>query len=266
MCDVCVFDGKLVPAHKSAPALSADGGRTIHGYYHEGDAAVLARHYPRVAAGFIQQIAELINHPRLLEVVGLTELVQRYREGLFSVIRGLTPGIKVASNPLSILYWSSKHETVRRVKTRETELMHGPMEKMSLRQGSLLAINNLLGGTDNLALTFACSCCAMAVSKDALPKLYTSEYYREREGLGRFFDSDVLTTTGGLFEGVSVADVPQGVLSATADFGTAEVESYLRFAAAAQSAVDENLVRPDLKLQLPRARSFLMGQQLPAVA
>lgn len=264
MCEVCDFYSKLKPAHKADAALSTEGARTIHGYYHKNDAAVLAQHYPLVGHETIAEIAGLINHPRLLEVAGLVEIIQRYLEGSFSKLRDVT--ISVVSNPLSILFWSPSKQTVHRVKTRESELLHGAMEKMALRRGSMDRINELLGRKYGIAVTYGCSCCAIAVAADDLPALYNSAYYKEREGLGRFFDSDVLTTSDTLFGGVSVADVPQKILDASADFGTAEVASYLRFASAAETVVRENPFVPDFSAMLPQAEAFLTGRSTSAIA
>jgi hypothetical protein len=264
MCEVCDFYEKLKPARKADAALAANGQRTIHGYYHEGDAAILASYYPLVGKDTIAEIAGHINHPRLLEVAGLLEITQRYLEGSFSKLRGVA--INVVSNPLSILFWSPRDNTVHRVKTHESELLHGAMEKMALRRGSLDRINELLGRKHRLAVTYGCSCCAIAVATEDLPTLYHSDYYREREGLGRFFDSDVLTTSNTLFSGISVADVPEKVLNASADFGKAEVRSYLRFAAATEAVVRENPFTPDFSSLLPHARTFLTGQPMKALA
>jgi hypothetical protein len=257
MCEVCDFYDKLSPAHKSAPALLCNGERTIHGYYSSGDAAILAQHYPKTGQATIEKIASLINYPRLLEVAGLVELVERYLEGSFSKLRNVA--IKVASNPLSILFWSPRDNTVHRVKTRESELLHGAMEKMALRRGSLDRINEFLGITHGMQVTYGCSCCGIAVAKDDVSALYASDYYRDREGFGRLFDSDVLTSSDTLFEGVSVADVPQKILDASADFGQPEVTSYLRFARATKSVLAGNPVTPDLTEARESVRHFLTG-------
>ncbi len=259
MCEVCDFYDKLAQAKKTDPALTTDGRRTIHGYYHEDDAAILAQHYPRVGQETIQDIALLINHPRLLEVAGIVELVERYLEGSFSKLRNVA--FKVVSNPLSILYWAPNgDETVHRVKTRESELLHSAMEKMALRRGSLDLINRLLGLQHGVSITYGCSCCGIAVATKDVEALYASDYYRQREGFGRLFDSDVLTTSGALFGGVSVADVPQKVLDASADFGQAEVTSYLRFAAASHEVVAKNAVIPDLAGAFVEVKEFLTGR------
>ncbi len=264
MCEVCDFYEKLSPAHKSAPALSGSGKRTVHGYYDSGDAIALARQYPRTGQATIEKIASLINSPRLLEVAGLVELVERYLEGSFSAIKGVA--LKIVSNPLSILFWSPRDNAVHRVKTRESELLHGAMEKMALRRGSLDKINAFLGQTHGLVLTYGCSCCGLAVAKDDLPALYASDYYRDREGFGRLFDSDVLTASDTLFEGVSVAEVPQKILDASADFGQAEVRSYLRFAKAAHAVLEENPVTPDLTDAFREVQHFLIGNAPTKIA
>jgi len=249
---------KLQPEKKSDEALNPDGTRTVWGYYDSGDASVLARHYPNVGAGMIADIAALIQHPRLLEVAGVVEMVERFLEGAFSTIRGV--GVALAANPLSVLFWSNRHGVqrgVQRIKTYETELLHGPMEKLALRVGSLRAINQLLDRRYGMQLTFGCSCCAITVSTSDLEALYASSYYQEREGFGRQFDSDVLSVSGNLFGGISVADIPQQILAMTADFHQAEVASYLRFAAATSQALDENPVSFNTKESQELVRKFL---------
>lgn len=257
MCAICDFYSSLSPSKKSAPALDGDGKRTIHGYYHEGDAVVLARHYPLTGQETIEKLASFINFPRLLEVAGLAEMIERYLEESFSALRDVA--FKIASNPLSLLFWSSKNNAVYRVKTPETELLHGAMEKMALRRGSFDKINDFLGGRYGLALTYGCSCCVIVVAKTDLATLYESQFYHDREGLGRFFDSDVLTASESLFFCSSVADVPPGILAASADFGHAEVQSYLRFAAATGAVMSENPFIPDLTDHLMKAKKFLTG-------
>jgi len=123
-----------------------------------------------------------------------------------------------------------------------------------------------LGQRHNIAITYGCSCCGIAVAASDLPALYASKYYRQREGFGRLFDSDVLTTSGTLFTGVTVADIPQQVLDASADFGQAEVTSYLRFAQASQAVLVANPVTPDLSKAMEEVRHFLLGDTRKAVA
>jgi hypothetical protein len=265
MCEVCDFYNKLETSNKADPALTTDGVRTIHGYYHKDDAVILAERYPLVGQETIEEIADHINHPRLLEVAGLVEIVERYLEGSFSKLRDVA--INIVSNPLSILYWAQNgDETVHRVKTRESELLHGAMEKMALRRGSLDLINTLLGRKHGLAVTYGCSCCGIAIAADDVEALYASRYYRDREGFGRLFDSDVLTAGGTLYSGVSVADVPQKVLDASADFGQEEVTSYLRFADACDAVIAGNEVTPDFADALVEVKAFLTGEKAVATA
>ncbi|MBY0537923.1 hypothetical protein K2P47_00830 [Patescibacteria group bacterium] len=256
MCEVCDFNHKLQPATKEDAALDDTGARTIWGHYSPSDAAILAEHYPRVGEALITEISQQINHPRLLEVAGVAEMVERYLEGSFSTIRDLT--IKLAANPLSILYWNGAG--VRRVKTFETEMLHGPMEKLALRAGSVLKINRLLDNRHGMQLTFGCSCCVIAVATNDLDTLHESSYYNLREGFGRLYDSDVLTASGQLFDGVSVADVPSQILQKTADFHDTEVTSFLRFAQACRDTQQRNRVHPDQQSALPELSQFLTGQ------
>jgi hypothetical protein len=251
------FYDKLKVVSKGNPAITTDGVRTIYGNYYDDDAAVLAEYYPRVGQQTIEEIASHINHPRLLEVAGLVEVIERYLESSFSKIRDVA--INVVSNPLSILFWSPRGE-VHRVKTHESELLHGAMEKMALRRGSLDQINGLIDRKYGLAVTYGCSCCAIAVASDDLASLYSSDYYRRREGHGRFFDSDVLTASDTLFAGVSVADIPQEVFDASADFGQPEVTSYLRFAQACEKVIAENRVVQDYTDAIVDVRAFLTGE------
>ncbi len=257
MCNVCDWYETLTPAHKSAPALSRTGARTLHGFYDPRDAEIMARHYPNVDRQTIEGIAGAINNPRMAEVLGTVEMVQRFRESSFSSVRG-GADIKVAINPLSILFWSRKHNAVYRIKTPETELMHIAAEKMALRRRSMKDINALLWAQDGLHITHACSCCVIALHHDDRAALYGSDYYNTREGLGRAFDSDVLTGEG-LFESPSVRGIPDKILAATADFGPAEVKSYLRMTDVAQTILTENPVTPDMTAERERARRFLLG-------
>lgn len=260
MCEVCDFNSKLQPATKDDAALDDTGARTIWGHYVPSDAAILAEHYPQVGEALITEISQQINHPRLLEVAGVVEMVARYLDGSFSTIRDLT--IKLAANPLSILYWDGTG--VRRVKTFETEMLHGPMEKLALRAGNLLKINRLLDNRHGMQITFGCSCCVIAVGTVDLDILYGSSYYNLREGFGRLYDSDVLTASGQLFDGVSVADVPQQILQKTADFHNTEVVSFLRFAQACRDTQLRNRVHPDQDSPLSELRQFLTGQSSAA--
>jgi len=247
------LDG-LTRAKKDPPALDRSGARTIKGYYHPRDAKVLSRFYPKVGELLIRQIADCIPHPRLLEVAGIAEMVERFLENSFSRIQGLP--IEIAANPLSILFWS-EGRGVCRIKTEETELLHEPMEKTALRTGALRKINDLLNRHFGIQLVFGCSCCVITVRTVDVETLFGSDYYLKREGLGREFDSDVLTVSDRLFGGISVSDVPTEVLNASADFHGEEVRSYTRFADAARTSVRKNFVRPDFGEDTLVARAFL---------
>ncbi len=264
MCEICDWNSKLKPATKDDEAVHSDGTRTIWGTYAPGDAAILAQSYPRVGAGLIAEIASLIRFPRLLEVAGVVEMVERYLEGSLSNIRDA--GVKLAVNPLSLFYWSKGERTVRRVKTVETELLHGPMEKLALRAGSLLGINKLLHERHGLQVTFGCSCCVIAVASRDLTTLYNSPYYQAREGFGRLLDSDVLSVTGQLFDGVSVSDIPKGILALSADFHREEVQSYLRFAAACRQTISENPARHESDKHLLAVQAFLTQPSVKKIA
>jgi hypothetical protein len=264
MCEICDWNQKLQPAQKDEVAVQPNGTRTIWGAYAPQDAAVLAKSYPQVGEQLIGEIASLIRFPRVLEVAGIVEMVERYLEGSFSTIRDA--GVRLAANPLSLFYWAKGQQTVRRVKTFETELMHGPMEKLALRAGSLRKINELLNQRHGMQVTFGCSCCTISVATADLDALYASPYYQMREGFGRLLDSDVLSVSDQLFTGVSVNDIPAGILALTADFHEAEVASYDRFAKAVQAAVAENPVHHEMAEHLPAVREFLVGSSLTYIA
>jgi hypothetical protein len=230
----------MKPIMKEHPALHANGNRTIYGYFHKGDIPYLTETYPLIGGNVIARIAGAINAPRLLEVTTILEVAHRYLEKSFSQIRGLS--IKAVSNPLSILFWNEEQERVQRVKTRESELMHGACEKLALRTDGVAKVNEILTETFSLRLAFGCSCCAIVVHASDAEVLFASEHYRDRETYGRLFDSDVLCVTGDLLEADSVADVPQDILDASPDFHEAEVKSYLRFARVNEAAVTNNVV------------------------
>ena len=255
MCKICDWNTKLQPATKNDEAVQSDGTRTIWGTYAPCDATILAQSYPRVGAGLITEIASLIRFPRLLEVAGVVEMAERYLEGSLSNIRDA--GIKLAANPLSLFYWSEREQTVRRVKTFETELLHGPMEKLALRTGSMHVINQLLDERHGLQVTFGCSCCVITVASTDLATLYSSPYYQAREGFGRLLDSDVLSVSGQLFAGVSVSDIPDEILALSADFHHEEVRSYQRFATACHQTVRENPARHESDKHLLAVQAFL---------
>jgi hypothetical protein len=230
----------LTAVTKDHPALRADGQRTIYGYFDGGDIPLLAKAYPRIGESVIERIAGAINAPRLLEVTTILEVVHRYLEGSFSRIRGL--GINAVSNPLSVLFWNGQQERVQRIKTRESELMHGACEKLALRTDGVAKVNAILAELFGLRLAFGCSCCAIVVKVSDASALFASEHYHNRETFGRLFDSDVLCVTGDLLEADSVADLPSDILDASSDFHEAEVDSYVRFARVNEMVVTTNIV------------------------
>jgi hypothetical protein len=253
-CPTCTFLKNTSTVTKGNPAVTIENARTIWGIYDPRDAAALAEFFPKMGERLIREIADHINDPRLLEVAGLAMLGERYLSSDFSQITGLE-GVRFAANPLSILFWDDHANSVRRIKTRETEMLHGPMEKMALRGRSLERINELLHKRHGFQIVYACSCCAVAVATEDKHRLYESRYYNTREGLGRRYDSDVLTVHGRLHDGSSIADVPESILNRTADFGKGEVQSYLRLAEAAGYALE----RTPVVMTLPDedAKAFL---------
>lgn len=241
---------------KDNPALSASGARTVYGDFDKGDTAHLAAAYPRVGQAVIERIASVVNAPRLLEVTTILEVASRYLEGSFSQIRGLA--IQVAANPLSILFWNHDKGCVQRIKTRESELMHGACEKLALRTDGIAKVNQVLFESHGLRLAFGCSCCAIVVHDSDAQTLFSSEYYRNRETFGRIFDSDVLCVSGDLLAAESVADVPTPILASSADFHQEEVDSYLRFARVNEGVVAANPISPHLPID-SRLVEFLKG-------
>jgi len=246
----------MKPIMKDNPALLANGNRTIYGYFHQGDTPHLAETYPLIGGDVIARIADAINAPRLLEVTTVLEVVHRYLEKSFSLIRGLS--IKAVSNPLSVLFWNEAEGRVQRIKTLESELMHGACEKLALRTDGVAKVNGILAETFGLRLAFGCSCCAIVVHTSDAEKLFASEHYRNRETYGRLFDSDVLCVTGDLLEADSVADVPPDILNASSDFHEAEVKSYLRFARVNEAVVATNVVAANHPVDA-RLVEFLRG-------
>ncbi|HVU75710.1 MAG TPA: hypothetical protein VHD38_02665 [Candidatus Paceibacterota bacterium] len=231
---------QLTAVQKGNPALRADGNRTVYGYFDEGDIPLLAKEYPMIGEAVIAKIASAINAPRLLEVTTVLEVTHRYIEGTFSRIRGL--GIHAVSNPLSVLFFNQKERRVQRIKTRESELMHGACEKLALHTDGVNKVNDILKESFGLQIAFGCSCCAIIVKTADIPALFASKHYRMRETAGRNFDSDVLCVSGDLFSAGSVSDLPAGILDNSSDFHEEEVESYLRFARINDMVVARNVV------------------------
>lgn len=251
----------MTPIMKDNPALLANGNRTIYGYFDKGDIPHLAEAYPLIGGDAIASIADAINAPRLLEVTTILEVVHRYLEKSFSQIRGLC--IKAVSNPLSVLFWNEKEGRVQRIKTRESELMHGACEKLALRTDGVAKVNQILAESFGLRLVFGCSCCAIVVNAEDAVTLFSSDHYRNRETYGRLFDSDVLCVTGDLLEADSVADLPPGILDASSDFHEAEVESYLRFARVNEAVVTASIVAANPPVDA-RLVEFLKGNAVLA--
>lgn len=153
-----------------------------------------------------------------------------------------------------------------RVKTHETELLHGPMEKLALRTAGMRKLNRLLDQEFGIQIVAGCSCCKIAVATDDLDVLFESDYYNTRESKGRFFDADVLTVGNSLWDGISVRDVPPAILAASADFGSAEVKSYLRFTEASTEAIVAQRKLGDFGHHAEEARRFLLGEEAELVA
>ena len=231
---------KLKLGIKDYPAFRVSGERTVYGYFSDGDVTLLADAYPRIDQRVITRIAEAINAPRLLEVATILEVAHRYLEGSFSSVQGLA--LRAVSNPLSVLFWNEEKGRVQRIKTRESELMHGASEKLALRTDGVEKVNGILRDTFGLRLAFGCSCCVIVVKDADAPALFASEYYRKRETFGRLYDSDVLCVTGDLLVGDSVLNLPRRILDRSADFHEAEVASYVRFAKVCERVVSENPV------------------------
>ncbi len=249
---------QLTAVQKDHPALGADGNRTIYGYFDRGDIPLLAKEYPMIGHGVIAKIADAINAPRLLEVTTVLEVVHRYLEGSFSKIRGL--GIHAVSNPLSVLFFNQEEGRVQRIKTRESELMHGSCEKLALHTDGVAKINDILQESFNVQIAFACSCCIIVVKTTDAPALFASKHYGMRETAGRNFDSDVLSVTNDLFSAGSVSDLSADILDSSSDFHEEEVASYLRFARINEMVVASNVVsaRPPVDEELIE---FLTGRQ-----
>ncbi len=153
---------------KDNPALLANGNRTIYGYFDKGDIPHLAEAYPLIGGDAIARIADAINAPRLLEVTTILEVVHRYLEKSFSQIRGLS--IKAVSNPLSVLFWNEKEGRVQRIKTRESELMHGACEKLALRTDGVAKVNQNPCGIVRSAACYSVAPVARSSSTQRMPR------------------------------------------------------------------------------------------------
>lgn len=228
-CDLQKTEG-IKPLTVSHPAINPDGTRTLWGPYVESDFAAIRGYYPELSVPELREYIDFFEEPRLTELLGPLELLRRMVNKQFSQIRDLA--LEVAYNPLSIL--SKVDGKVIRIKTGESELLHRSMEKLSLRTRTLEKINSFFDGLFGVQIAFACSCGVGAVRTGDLEVFLASDYYCQREGLGRAFDSDILGAEGqgSLFHAESIRFVPNHVLQASRDVGEAEVTSYLYYAEA----------------------------------
>jgi len=150
----------------SNPAIDDTGHRTIWGPYVERDFEKIYSKYNTLSRKQLRKYISFFFEPRLSEILGPLELLQRMSEKSFSKIRGIT--FDLAYNPLSIL--TMKDNKIIRIKTQESEVLHKSMEKLALRWKTLQEINiffdkkslNLIGWQiediyQNLSVTFISS-------------------------------------------------------------------------------------------------------------
>ncbi len=206
----------------SSSAVDSNGLRTIWGPYVDSDFEKIFSRYSELSRSQLEKYIGFFAEPRLSEILGPLELLRRVVEKKFSQIRDLD--LSVAYNPLSILTTQGGH--VIRIKTKESELLHKSMEKLALRTKTLQQINDFFDELFNIQILFACSCGVGAVYTQDVKAFTSSEYYCQREGYGRMFDSDMLATTGNLFYADSVDLVPKKLLQSSRDVGNEEVLSY----------------------------------------
>ncbi len=258
MCKKClekaITDGLLVQTKKTEPAITKTNHRTIWGPLVESDIPYLVKFYPIFSEGEMRNYVKLFFQPRLSEVVGPLELAYRMINGFYSRIKGLN--LKVAYNPLSVL--SMIENRIVRVKTTESELLHKSMEKLALRTKTMLGINSLFKEKFNLQIAFACSCGVGAVKNEDVSLFLDSQYYMNREGNGRLYDSDVLSVDGNLFHCNSITEVPKSILEASADVGQREVESYVRYYNCVNQIITDNPAIIDLSVK-ETTKDFFTG-------
>lgn len=84
---------------------------------------------------------------------------------------------------------------------------------MALRSKTLQEINLFFDKIFGMQIVFACSCGVGMVNSKDVEKLLNSQYYCQREGYGRMFDSDVLGNQGNLFMADSIDLVPKELLT-----------------------------------------------------
>ncbi len=248
MCKKCldkaITNGSLVQIQKSEPAITETNHRTIWGPLVESDIPLLVKFYPIFSEREMRDYVKLFFQPRLSEVVGPLELAYRMIHGFYSKIKGLN--INVAYNPLSVL--ANIEDQIVRVKTTESELLHKSMEKLALRTKTMLGINYLFGKKFNLTIAFACSCGVGAVKSQDIFLFLDSQYYMNREGNGRLYDSDIVSVGGNLFHCNSITQVPKSILEASADVGKPEVESYVRYYNCVNQIIKDNPAIIDLSV------------------
>jgi len=215
----------ISPITVSSPAINASGERTFSGHYVKEDFDAIHAAYPILNKKQLKEYIGFFNDARVAELLGPLELLQRWSEESFSCIRDLST--KVVNNPLSIL--TIADTTVLRIKTTEIEYLHKAMEKLSMRQGTVIKINDLMNRLFGQQIYFACSCCVGLVATKERLALLNSTYYNEREAYGRRKDSDVNAPEGNLFMANSIQSVPNELIKASRDVGQNEVKSYLRY-------------------------------------
>lgn len=239
MCIKCQLKEKGMQALKVAnPAMNENKTRTIWGPYVETDFEKIHRAYPVLSKEKLAQYINFFHEPRLSEILGPLELIYRVLHKKFSNIRGLN--LDVVYNPLSVL--SMVDGKVIRVKTTESEVLHKSMEKLALRTKTLSQINQMFDSLFGVQIAFACSCGIGAVYTKDLQEFMASEYYCQREGYGRMFDSDILAVSGNLFLAESIDLVPSEVIQASRDVKEGEVESYKRYYAILQDITRDSTI------------------------
>jgi hypothetical protein len=249
MCIKCELKkAGLTQIKSSNTAIDKNGNRTIWGPYVESDFEKIQSHYPVLSEDQLKKFISFFHEPRLSELLGPLELLTRMIKKQYSQIRGLE--MNVAYNPLSIL--THDNGTVLRIKTTESELLHKSMEKLSLRTKTMNMINDMFDNLFGFQLAFACSCGIGAVYSKDLQNFMNSEYYCQREGYGRMYDSDILSTNGYLFMSDSINTVPRDMIEKSRDVGENEIVSYRRY----HNAVSSIINSCDVPVKMKDAKEF----------
>jgi len=253
MCNLSEWEqsGILQPLSKSTQAITPDGYRTITGVVAPGDAELILNYYPIMSLAQIEEYIGYFQGPRLYEVLGPIELAYRMLNALYSNIKTATLSVdtQVAYNPLSIL--SRVAGKVIRITTPQSDLLHQGMEKLNLRQRTMVRVDEMFDRLFGLQIVFACSCGVGAVRSSDYHAPDFVQFLDEREEMGRTFDSDVLSVFGRLYECESISQVPQEVIDGSPDVGRRELNSYARYYLTLQSIITEN----------PRKMDFLTEKQ-----